>query len=199
MQLRDNGNAVGYQCRGHRGNTGDCVGFGAVRVEVALARPCWRHCSRLGVEEARQERGEAATAEEQLASSSAVETRYRAERAQAQFVAVEPGNHNAVQVRSANRSSCCSLMRFSSTVSQCPTVAPRTGDSRPSRNPTGAGVSSWKARRERWAAAIRHWGTAATGSPRRMAVRAARSARAFRRGARGGSLPESCTRRFGTL
>ena len=97
MQVRDNGKAVGYQCRGDRGNAGDCVGFGAVRVDVAVGEAVLAALQPLGVEAALgawQERGEAGAAEERLARSALAEARYRAERAQAQFDAVEPGNHN---------------------------------------------------------------------------------------------------------
>ena len=97
MQVRDNGKAVGYQCRGDRGNAGDCVGFGAVRVDVAVGEAVLAALQPLGVEaalQAWQERDETGAAEERLASSALAEARYRAERAQAQFDAVEPGNHN---------------------------------------------------------------------------------------------------------
>ena len=76
MQVRDNGRAVGYQCRGDRGCGASCLGFGAVRVDAAVA---------------------AAVLEAvRLAASALAEARYRADRARAQFDAVEPGNSNVL-------------------------------------------------------------------------------------------------------
>ena len=98
MQVRDNGKSVGYGCRGETGgNGGACLNFGAVRVDAAVVKAVLAALQPLGVEAALrawEERTEDGAAEERLARSALTEARYRAERAQAQFDAVEPGNHN---------------------------------------------------------------------------------------------------------
>ena len=99
MQVRDNGRAVGYQCKGDRGCGASCLGFGAVRVDAAVAAAVLEAVRPLGVEAALRAwegRGEEAAAAERLADSALAEARYRADRARAQFDAVEPGNSNVL-------------------------------------------------------------------------------------------------------
>ena len=68
--MRDNGKAVGYQCRGAPdGNAGACLSFGAVRADTAVSAAVREALQPLGVEAALQawdERGEAAEAAERL-------------------------------------------------------------------------------------------------------------------------------------
>ena len=97
MFVRDNGKAVGYQCHGDRDEEGCCLNFGAVRVDAAVSEAVLAALQPLGVEAALRAwegRSEEGLAEERLARSALEEARYRAERAQAQFEAIEPGNHN---------------------------------------------------------------------------------------------------------
>lgn len=99
MQVRDNGRAVGYDCKGDRGCGGSCLGFGAVRVDAAVGAAVLEAVRPLGVEAALRAwegRGEEAAAAERLAASALEEARYRADRARAQFDAVEPGNSNVL-------------------------------------------------------------------------------------------------------
>ena len=98
MQVRDNGETVGYHCRGDsRGNQGACQGFGAVRADEAVGAAVLAALQPLGVEAALRAwegRGKEGDAQERLAQSALAEARYKAERAQAQFEAVEPENRN---------------------------------------------------------------------------------------------------------
>ena len=98
MQVRDNGKSVGYGCRGETGgNGGACLNFGAVRVDAAVVEAVLAALQPLGVEAALrawEQRDEDGAAEGRLARSALEEARYRADRARAQFDAVEPGNHN---------------------------------------------------------------------------------------------------------
>ena len=100
MQVRDNGKTVGYHCRGDTSGNGDaCQSFGAVRADAAVGAAVRVALQPLGVEAALQAwegRSEEGAAEERLARSALAEARYRAERAQAQFEAVEPGNRNVL-------------------------------------------------------------------------------------------------------
>ena len=100
MQVRDNGRAVGYHCRGDHGNAGACQDFGALRAERAVGAALLAALQPLGVEAALQAwegGGAEAAAEERLARSALAEAQYLAERAQAQFEAVEPANRNVFQ------------------------------------------------------------------------------------------------------
>ena len=99
MQVRDNGKTVGYHCRGARGNGGACQSFGAHRTDTVVSAAVLEGLRPLGVEAALQAwagRGGLTEAEERLARASLEEARYRAERAQAQFEAVEPQNRNVL-------------------------------------------------------------------------------------------------------
>ena len=93
MQVRDNGKAVGYQCRGAPdGNAGACLSFGAVRADTAVSAAVLEALQPLGVEAALQawdERGEAAEAAERLGQQALEEARYWAQRAWLQFDDVE--------------------------------------------------------------------------------------------------------------
>ena len=98
MQVRDNGQRAGYHCRGDSsGNGGACQGFGAVWADAAVEAALLEALQPLGVEAALaawEGAAEEGAAEERLARSALAEASYRAERAQAQFEAVEPANRN---------------------------------------------------------------------------------------------------------
>ena len=98
MQVQDNGQRAGYHCRGDSsGNGGACQGFGAVWADAAVEAALLEALQPLGVEAALaawEGAAEEGAAEERLARSALAEASYRAERAQAQFEAVEPANRN---------------------------------------------------------------------------------------------------------
>ncbi len=97
IQVRDNGNAIRYRCPGPVRERQDCIAFGAVAVDVAVGEAAIEALQPLGIEAALAAmtvRGTRDDAEVRLAESALAEARYQAERAEAQFNAVEPGNHN---------------------------------------------------------------------------------------------------------
>ena len=97
IQVRDNGKAIRYRCPGPVRERQDCIAFGAVAVDGAVGEAALEALQPLGIEAAlaamtvRDTRDDA---EVRLAESALAEARYQAERAEAQFNAVEPGNHN---------------------------------------------------------------------------------------------------------
>ena len=97
IQVRDNGNAIRYRCLGSIRERQSCIMFGAVAVDAAVGAAVIEALQPLGIEAAlaamtvRDTRDDA---EIRLAESALAEARYQAERAEAQFNAVEPGNHN---------------------------------------------------------------------------------------------------------
>ena len=97
IQVRDNGKAIRYRCLGSVRERQSCIGFGAVAVDAAVGEAVMEALQPLGIEAAlaamavRDTRDDA---EVRLAESALAEARYQADRAEAQFDAVEPGNHN---------------------------------------------------------------------------------------------------------
>ncbi len=97
LQVRDNGNAIRYRCLGSVRERQSCIMFGAVAVDVAVGEAVIEALQPFGIEAAlaamtvRDTRDDA---EVRLAESALVEARYQAERAEAQFNTVDPGNHN---------------------------------------------------------------------------------------------------------
>ena len=97
IQVRDNGGAIRYRCLGSIRERQSCIMFGAVAVDVAVGEAVIAALQPLGIEAAlaamtvRDTRDDA---ELRLAESALAEARYQAERAEAQFNAVEPGNQN---------------------------------------------------------------------------------------------------------
>ena len=97
LQVRDNGNAIRYRCLGSVRERQSCIMFGAVAVDVAVGEAVIEALQPLGIEAALAAMTVPDTrddAEIRLADSALVEARYQAERAEAQFNAVDPGYHN---------------------------------------------------------------------------------------------------------
>ena len=115
MQVWDNGKAAGYRCRGERGgNGGACQSFGAVRADAAVGEAVLAALQPLGVEAALKawEEGRSEGAErERLARSTLEEARWRAQRAEAQFEAVEPANVNVFRNRERKLEQCLAELR----------------------------------------------------------------------------------------
>ena len=98
IQVRDSGKAIVYRCQGPRNRErANCISFGAVRVDAAVGTAVMDTLQPLGIEAAlaaltaRERNDDAAM---RLAQSALAEARYQAERAEAQFDAVEPANRN---------------------------------------------------------------------------------------------------------
>ena len=97
IQVRDNGTSIRYCCPGSVRERQGCIKFGSVSVDAAVGEALIEALQPLGIEAAlaamtvRDTRDDA---EVRLAESALAEARYQAERAEAQFNAVEPGNHN---------------------------------------------------------------------------------------------------------
>ena len=98
IQVRDSGKAIVYRCLGLKDRErANCISFGAVRVDAAVGAALMRALEPVGIEAAlaaltaRERNDEAAI---RLAQSALAEARYQAERAEAQFDAVEPANQN---------------------------------------------------------------------------------------------------------
>ena len=98
IQVRDSGKAIVYRCQGLRNRErASCISFGAVRVDAAVGAAMMDTLQPLGIEAAlaaltaRERNDDAAMG---LAQSALAEARYQAERAEAQFDAVEPANRN---------------------------------------------------------------------------------------------------------
>ena len=106
LQVRDNGKAVGYCCRGEPdGNGGACNSFGAVRVDAAVSAAVRAAVQPLGVEAALrawEERGAAGAAEERLARSALAEARYRARHTQRQMAVINARNGNVLRILADN-------------------------------------------------------------------------------------------------
>ena len=87
-----------------------CISFGAVRVDAAVGAALMRALEPVGIEAAlaaltaRERNDEAAI---RLAHSALAEARYKAERAEAQFNAVEPANQNVFHNLPANGKPAC--------------------------------------------------------------------------------------------
>lgn len=114
MQVRDNGRAVGYTCRGESGNGGSCQSFGAVRADAAVGEAVLAALQPVGVEAALRAWEESCaegTDRERLARSTLEEARWRAQRAEAQFEAVEPANLNVFRNRERKLESCLAELR----------------------------------------------------------------------------------------
>jgi len=97
IQVRGNGGAIRYCCPGSIRDRQSCIMFGAVAVDAAVGEAMIGALQPLGIEaalEAMAARDTQDDAEVRLAESALAEARYQAERAEAQFNAVEPGNHN---------------------------------------------------------------------------------------------------------
>ena len=97
IQVRDNGGAIRYRCLGSIRERQSCIMFGAVAVDAAVGEAVIQALQPLGIEAtlaAMAVRDTRDDAEVRLAESALAEARYQAERAEAQFNAVEPGNHN---------------------------------------------------------------------------------------------------------
>ncbi len=98
IQFRDSGKAVVYRCQGleDRGRV-SCISFGVVRADAAVGAAMLQALKPLGIEAAlpacaAREHEDAAAI--RLVQSALTEARYRADRAEAQFQAVEPANQN---------------------------------------------------------------------------------------------------------
>ena len=115
IQVRDNGKATGYSCPGETPAGGRaCISFGAVRVDAAVGQAVIDALQPLGVEaalRAMDHQGEAGLAAVRLAQSALTEARYRADRAQAQFDAVDPDNPNVFHNLSRKWESCLVTVR----------------------------------------------------------------------------------------
>ena len=110
MQVRDNGKTVSYRCRGERdGNGASCQAFGGARAHAAVVEAVLAALQPLGVEAALRawEEGRAEGAErERLARSTLAEARWQAQRAEAQYDAVEPDHVNVLLNRERKLESC---------------------------------------------------------------------------------------------
>ena len=91
-----------------------CISFGAVRVDAAVGAALMRALEPVGIEAAlaaltaRERNDEAAI---RLAHSALAEARYKAERAEAQFNAVEPANQNVFHNLARKWEACLSRVR----------------------------------------------------------------------------------------
>jgi len=97
IQVRDNGKAIRYRCLGSIRERQTCIMFGAVAVDAAVGAAVIEALQPLGIEAALAAMAAQDTrddAEVRLAESALAEARYLADRAEAQFNAVEPENHN---------------------------------------------------------------------------------------------------------
>ena len=98
IQVRDSGKAIVYRCLGLKDRErANCISFGAVRVDAAVGATVMRALEPVGIDAAlasltaHKGKDEAAI---RLAQSALAEARYQADRAEAQFDAVEPANQN---------------------------------------------------------------------------------------------------------
>ena len=107
IQVRDSGKAIVYRCLGLKDRErANCISFGAVRVDAAVGAAAMDALQPLGIEAAlaaltARERNDGAAI--RLAQSALAEARYQAERAQAQFDAVDPANQNGCRSHTDNR------------------------------------------------------------------------------------------------
>ena len=115
IQVRDSGKAIVYRCLGLKDRErANCISFGAVRVDAAVGAALMRALEPVGIEAAlaaltaRDRNDEAAT---RLAHSALAEARYQAERAEAQFNAVEPANQNVFHNLARKWEDCLSRVR----------------------------------------------------------------------------------------
>ena len=115
IQVRDSGKAIVYRCLGLKDRErANCISFGAVRVDAAVGAALMRALEPVGIEAAlaaltaRDRNDEAAT---RLAQSALAEARYQAERAEAQFDAVEPANQNVFHNLARKWETCLSRVR----------------------------------------------------------------------------------------
>ena len=115
IQVRDSGKAIVYRCQGPRNRErAKCISFGAVRVDAAVGTAVMDTLQPLGIEAAlaaltaRERNDDAAM---RLAQSALAEARYHAERAEAQFDAVEPANRNVFHNLARKWEACLSRVR----------------------------------------------------------------------------------------
>ena len=115
IQVRDSGKAIVYRCQGLRNRErASCISFGAVRVDAAVGTAMMDTLQPLGIEAAlaaltaRERNDDAAM---RLAQSALAEARYQAERAEAQFDAVEPANRNVFHNLARKWEACLSRVR----------------------------------------------------------------------------------------
>ena len=115
IQVRDSGKAIVYRCLGLRDRErANCISFGAVRVDAAVGAAVLQALEPLGIEaalaawSARRHEDDAAI---RLAQSALTEARYRAERAEAQFQAVEPANRNVFHNLARQWEACLTRVR----------------------------------------------------------------------------------------
>ena len=115
IHVRDSGKAIVYRCQGPKGRErASCISFGAVRVDTAVGAAVMDALQPLGIEAAlaaltaRERNDDAAM---RLAHSALAEARYHAERAEAQFDAVEPANQNVFHNLARKWEACLSRVR----------------------------------------------------------------------------------------
>ena len=115
IQVRDSGKAIVYRCLGLKDRErANCISFGAVRVDAAVGATVMTVLEPLGIEAAvaaLQERDTKDEAAIGLAQSALAEARYQAERAEAQFNAVEPANQNVFHNLARKWEDCLSRVR----------------------------------------------------------------------------------------
>ena len=114
IQVRDNGGALRYCCPGPGLERKTCVMFGAVAVDAAVGEAVIDALQPLGVEaalEAMAARDTRDDAEVRLAESALVEARYQADRAEAQFNAVEPDNRNVFHNLARKWEDCLAMVQ----------------------------------------------------------------------------------------
>ena len=115
IQVRDSGKAIVYRCLGLKDRErANCISFGAVRVDAAVGAAVMDALQPLGIEAAlaaltARERNDDASI--RLAQSALAEARYQAERAEAQFDAVEPANQNVFHNLARKWEACLSRVR----------------------------------------------------------------------------------------
>ena len=115
IQVRDNGKAISYRCLGEKDSERPrCISFGAASVDAAVADAVMRALQPLGMEAALAaltERDGKDKAEIRLAASALSDARYQADRAEAQFQAVEPANRNVVHNLARKWETCLERVR----------------------------------------------------------------------------------------
>ena len=115
IQVAGNGKSPAYSCMGERNHGGEnCIGFGAIRVDTAVGEVVMSVLQPVGIEAAvaaLAERDKKKEAEVRLAQSALAEARYEAERAEAQFNAVEPANRNVFHNLARKWEACLATVR----------------------------------------------------------------------------------------
>ena len=142
IQVRDNGGAIRCRCLGSIRERRNCIMFGAVAVDVAVGEAVTAALQPFGIEAALAAMAVRDTrdgAEVRLAESALAEARCQAERAEAQFNAVEPGNHNVFHSLARKREDC--LAR----VQGCESRAQALEGARQAEEPTPEEREAWPA------------------------------------------------------